>query len=169
VGREPLIRKRAGFQRGATLLEILVVLGLMVALLVVLIPAFFRLLQGYRLQSTANIVATNLRFARAAALKQKVLYRLTFRDSGEAPPNTYTIEYAPGSVCCQPVRNMDTNISDRVQIDPTSIDVVDFDSRGAATITGGSTSSILLTSESVGSYTITVSSTGAINTIRNSN
>ena len=157
--------KGKSFQRGASLLEILVVLGLMTALLVVTIPAFFRLLQGYRLQSTANVVATNLRFARSAALKQKVQYRLTFKDSGEASPNTYIIEYQPPF--WPTVRNMDTDIPDRVQIDPTSLDQVIFDSRGAATISGGS-GFIRLTSQSVGSYTITVSPTGAINTTKSS-
>ena len=150
------------FNRGASLLEILVVLGLMTALLVVTIPAFFRLLQGYRLQSTANIVATNLRFARSAALKQKLLYKLTFHDKNEGNPNTYTIEYHPGS--WQPVRTMDTEIPDKVEIDPTSLDDVTFDSRGAASTSGF----ILLNSEGVGSYRITVSLTGAINTTKSS-
>ena len=149
-------------------MEILVVMALMAALLVILIPAFFRLLQGYRLQSTANIIATNLRFARSAALKQKVQYRLTFKDNGDSPPNTYTIEYAPGNSCCQRVRNMDTDVPEQVAIDPSSVDQVTFDSRGAAEITGGTGSSIVLTGAGVGTYTITVSRTGAINTVRTS-
>jgi Tfp pilus assembly protein FimT len=151
---------RSRIHRGVSLLEILVVLGLMTALLVIAIPAFFRLLQGYRLQATANIVATNLRFARSAALKQKVLYKLTFHDKNEGNPNTYTIEYNPGS--WQPVRNMDTEIPDKIEIDPTSLNDVTFDSRGAALTSGF----VLLTSEDVGAYKITVSSTGAINTTK---
>jgi Tfp pilus assembly protein FimT len=153
-------------ERGVSLLEILVVLGLMAALLVVLIPAFFRLLQGYRLQSTANVVATNLRFARSAALKQKVLYRITVNDSGDTPANSYKIEYQPPS--WPAVKNMDIDIPDQVVIDPTSLDTVIFDSRGAATINGGTTSSIVLSSDDVGTYTIIVSPTGAINTVRSS-
>ena len=156
---------KSRFHRGVSLLEILVVLGLMAALLVIGIPAFFRLLQGYRLQSTANIVATNLRFARSAALKQKVQYRITFNDSADSPPNTYKIEYQPPT--WPAVKNMDTSIPEQIVIDPTSLDTVIFDSRGAATVTGG-TSSILLSSDNVGSYTITVSPTGAINTVRSS-
>jgi Tfp pilus assembly protein FimT len=159
-----LIERR--FHRGVSLLEILVVLGLMAALLVILIPAFFRLLQGYRLQSTANVVATNLRFARSAALKQKVLYRITVNDSADSPPNTYKIESQPPF--WPAVKNMDTDIPEQIVIDPTSLDTVIFDSRGAATVSGGTNSSILLSSDDVGSYTITVSPTGAINTTRSS-
>ncbi len=144
--------------RGTSLLEILVVLGLMTALLVVTIPAFFKLLQAYRLQTAAHIISTNLRFARSAALKQKVLYRLTFRDSSEVNPNTYTIEYAP-SGAWQLVNNMDTDIPDRVEIDTTSIDQVQFDSRGVANVSGF----VLLTSADGRSFKITISSTGAVN------
>ena len=157
-----MMQKR--FDRGVSLLELLVVFAVMTALLILLIPAFFRLLQGYRLQSTANVVATNLRFARNAALKQKVPYKLTFKDSGELNPNTYTVEYQKG-LTFQPVRSMDTNIPQRIEIDPTSLNEVTFDSRGAATISGGS--SVVLFSESIGTYTIKVSATGAIETIRN--
>lgn len=145
-------------------MELLVVLGLFAALLVIAIPAFFKLLAGYRLQSTANVIATNLRFARSAALKQKVKYTVTLNDSGDPSPNTYTMEYWPGNVCCQPVKNMDTSVPDKVEIDPTSLDQVTFDARGAADVSG----SILLTTDNIGSYTITVSKTGAINMIKNS-
>ena len=158
-----MLIRRNRFNRGASLLEVLVVLAVMLAMLVILIPAFFRLLQGYRLQSTANVVATNLRFARSAALKQKVLYKLTFKDSTEVNPNTYTIEYQPGG-SFQSVGSMDTIIPTRVEIDPTSLDSVIFDARGAANVSGGS--SVVLKSQSIGTYTITVSATGAINTTR---
>ena len=156
--------KSQKFHSGASLLEILVVLGVMTALLVVTIPAFFQLLQAYRLQTTANIISTNLRFARSAGLKQKVLYRLTFQDSGEANPNTYTVEYAPAGPW-QPVRNIDTEIPDRIQIDSTSLDQVVFDSRGTAS-TSGASAFILLTTTDGSPCKITVSPTGAINTTK---
>jgi prepilin-type N-terminal cleavage/methylation domain-containing protein len=152
------------FERGFSLMELLVVLALMAAMLVILIPAFFKLMAGYRLQSTANIIATNLRFARNAALKQKVKYSVTFNDSGEPNPNTYIMEYWPANVCCQPVKNMDTSVARNVEIEPASLDQVTFDSRGAADVSG----SILLSTENIGSYTITVSTTGAVNMTKTS-
>jgi len=149
------------FQQGVSLLEILIVLGIMAALLLVTIPAFYRLLQAYRLQTTASTISTNLRFARSAALKQKITYRLTFRDSSDINPNTYVVEYDPfGSF--QTFNNLDTKIPDRIDIDPASLDQVSFDSRGAASTSGF----ILLTGTDGSAYKITVSSTGAVNVIR---
>jgi prepilin-type N-terminal cleavage/methylation domain-containing protein len=153
--------QKNGFQRGFTLLETLIVLGMFVTLLLIMLPAFYRLLQAYRLQTTASTVSTNLRFARSAALKQKIPYRLTFRDRLDINPNTYTVEYNPfGSF--QTFNNLDTKIPDQITIDPTSLDEVTFDSRGAASTSG----LILLTGTDGSSYKITISTTGAVDVTR---
>jgi hypothetical protein len=86
---------------------------------------------------------------------------LTFRDSSEVNPNSYVVEYAPFGTF-QTFNNIDTKIPDRVNIDPTSLDVVSFDSRGAASTSGF----VLLTGNDGTTYKITVSTTGAVNIIK---
>jgi type II secretory pathway pseudopilin PulG len=155
------VKNKNDFQQGVSLLETLIVLGMFVTLLLIMIPSFYRLLQNYRVQTTANTISTNLRFARSAALKQKITYRITFRDSSDINPNTYIVEYNPfGSF--QIFSNLDTKIPDRVNIDPTSLDEVSFDSRGAASTSGF----ILITGPNATSYKIKVSPTGAVDMIK---
>jgi len=151
-------RKRNGY----SLIEALVVLGIMAMILLIVMPFFYRMLQAYRTQTAATLMATNLRFARNAAVKQKVKYRFTFQDEGAVSPNTYYVERdTSGSGSYSTYEEMDTDFPDGIKIDSTSTDTITFDSRGGAILSPTSTV-ILIEGPNDLNFQINISLTGAI-------
>jgi prepilin-type N-terminal cleavage/methylation domain-containing protein len=76
-------------QRGMTLLETLVVVGLIGAIALIAIPILLNTLNSYKTQTAASGFAVHLRFARNAAVKQKLRYKILI---AEDPDNAYCLE-----------------------------------------------------------------------------
>jgi hypothetical protein len=108
-------------------------------------------------------VATNLRFARNAAVKQKVLYQIVVNDSGESNPNTYKIQHKPGGSWLDYTK-LDLDLPGGVEIKAGSVNTIGFDSRGVATL-NPSGQSITLEAPNDTSYVIQISTTGAVTVI----
>lgn len=153
---------RAHSHRGFSIFEALIVLGLIAIMAAVFIPIFLSVLQAYRAETTAQQFQINLRFARAAAVKQKVSYKVLFSDEGESPANTYKIEYDPdrnGSY--EKFTRLDTDLPEGTTIVSGSLNEVEFDSRGSAELTPVSTPIRIRAVEGT-VYRVTVSTIGAV-------
>ena len=145
-------------QKGFSLLEAVIVAGLIAIIAAVFLPTFFNTIKNYRAQTSAEQITMNLRFARMAAVKKLRRYQVTFSAD---PTNAYAVlmdENKDGSFEKYP--NADTSIPDGVKILSGGITSVTFNARGAATIVGGSTIRVQLTDDFI--YRITVSSNGAV-------
>ena len=146
--------------RGFSLLEGLIVLGLIAIIVAVVLPNFMRILQGYRLQTSAQQIAINLRFARNAAVKQKVNYRVTFRNQTHGTsPNTYFFEHSPSGTYV-PYRKIDVSLPKGVLIKSGSVSQLEFDSRGRSTPSGV----IRLEGKDGTQYEVSVSLNGGVST-----
>jgi len=80
--RKSLLGERVAsppYHRGFTLTELLVVVGIVVLLLVVTVPAFSAALRSYRGTSGVNVVQAALKAARTAAIRNHTLCSLEFR------------------------------------------------------------------------------------------
>ena len=145
-------------QKGFSLLEAVIVAGLIAVIAAVFLPAFFNTIKNYRAQTSAEQITMNLRFARMAAVKKRRNYQVTFSAD---PTNTYAVlmdENKDGSFEKYP--NADTTIPDGVKILSGGITSVTFNARGAATIVGGSTIRVQLTDDFI--YRINVLTNGAV-------
>ena len=145
---------------GYTLIETLVVVGLIAAILAVAIPALYRTYQANRVQAAARTMASNLRFARMAAVKRKVTFQVTVLDETDVSnPNTYSVQFDPTrSESFQNYNKLETNIPQGVIIDSSSLNSVQFNSRGGALPSG----SILLIGRDATKYNIRISPAGSV-------
>ena len=146
--------------KGLSLLEVLVVLAALGAILLIAMPNFVRLLQEWRARTAAEQIVVNMRFARNAAVNQKVPYRATIQDEGAASnPNTYAILYDPQrSGSYQKVPTLDPYLPPGTKIKAGSIGSVDFDTTGRANPIG----SVLVEGVDNSLYTITINLSGAV-------
>lgn len=153
-------------KRGFSILEALVIVALIAAILLIVVPNFFRMMQRWRIQSTAATISTNLNFARAAAIKQKKQYRVQIKDVGESPANTYRIQrdVSGDSGTYENYTKLDLDIPDGVDIKSGSLDEVVFDMRGAASPNG----TITLESNDGSEWTITISPNGHVKPVKTS-
>jgi Tfp pilus assembly protein FimT len=150
--------------KGYSILEALVVIALMGVLLAIVLPALYRFFQVYRVQTAAQRLAINIRFARNAAVKQKVNYRITVRDETHgSAPNTYIFENDPeGDGTFASYDNLDVSIPSGVLIKSGSVSQLEFDSRGRSSASGV----IRLEGKSDTEYEISVSINGAVSSQR---
>ena len=74
--------------RGMTLIELLIVIGVIGALSFLLIPSFQSVVRGYDVQKDGWILLADIRGYREAAINEHVNYRFTFN----LTQNSYTIE-----------------------------------------------------------------------------
>jgi len=160
--------------RGYTISEILVVVALIALLVLIAIPALLRLFHAYEVQTAASGFAVHLRFARNAAVKQKLRYRIQI---AETPQNAYRIEQETtfGSGTYTLVRGVGGNtkiINDAVYTGlPDGVKIVAASTDGPITFNfrGGNeaatTYTILMETTDI-RYTITVTPSGGITTTR---
>ncbi len=160
--------------RGYTIPEILVVVGIIALLVLIAIPQLLKLLHAYEVQSAASGFAVHLRFARNAAVKQKLRYRILI---AESPDNAYRLEretnYGSGDYALVPGLGADQKLvggaryialPSGITIEPASTDgPIVFNFRGAND--GATTYNILMETTDV-RYTITVTPSGGISTLR---
>ena len=153
---------RAGF----SLVEGLVVIGIIALIVAIALPDISRILQRHRVQTAAQQLAINIRFARNAAVKQKINYRITIRnETHSTSPNTYFFEYAPARdnpPTYQTYTKLDVSIPDGVLIKSGSISQSAFDSRGRSSQAGA----IRLEGEDGTQYEILITLNGGVTTTR---
>ncbi len=65
-------------ERGFTVMELAVVIGLMAVISAIAMPSFISWLPSYRLSAGARQVAADLQLARMKAISQNTIYRLNF-------------------------------------------------------------------------------------------
>jgi len=160
--------------RGYTLAEALIVVAIIGVLVLIAIPQLLKLLHAYEVQTAASGFAVHLRFARNAAVKQKLRYRIQI---AETPNNAYRIEQetAPASGVYQLVRGMGSDqkvISDEVYIglpEGVKIQAASTDGPIVFNFRGGNdaatTYNILMETTDL-RYTVTVTPSGGISTLK---
>ncbi len=154
--------KDNGLDRGYTLLEALIVVGLIAIVAAIFLPAFFKTIQNYRSQTAVEQITMNIRFARMAAVKKRINYKVVFN---EDPSNTYEVQMdddKDGTFV--KYSNADTSVASGLKILTGGITEVTFNPRGAATITGGSTIRVKSTDDYI--YRITVQTNGMVTKVK---
>jgi len=130
------VTQRGQFQKGFTLLETLIILGIIAVVLAIVLPPFFSIIQKYRAETAVEQVAMNIRFARLAAVKKRIPYRVVFNAT---PTNTYQVQTNPSKDLSTWVNYdySDTSMPKGLTILAGGISDVTFNPRGSATISGG--------------------------------
>ena len=151
--------------RGFSLFEAILVIGLVAILAAVSLPRLTRLAIDLKVETSAKQLATNLRFARMSAVKQKVEYQVVIHNelaTSPAIPKTYDVQYkSAGSFVTFP--RADTKIDNGLKILSTStLSSVIFDPRGSANAAGN----IRLRGENNAEYRIDVKTTGSVNVVK---
>jgi Tfp pilus assembly protein FimT len=139
-------------------LEAIIVVGILAAIVAIVLPQFFTILQQYRSETAVEQVVMNLRFARLAAVKKRIPYRVVFQPT---PINAYEVQMNPSkdSTTWIEYANADTSIPAGLNILAGGVSDIIYNPRGAATITGGSTVRI---HSSQFTYRIDVFTNGAV-------
>jgi prepilin-type N-terminal cleavage/methylation domain-containing protein len=111
------VRSKNGF----TLLETLVVVAIIGVILLFAIPALYSMLQSYKVKTTANQIAIQIRMARNLCVSQKMDYQAIIHSTdASSTPNSYIIQNRPGA-SYSIVPNLDTTIPPGVTILSTGI------------------------------------------------
>ena len=152
------------FEKGVTLLEALIVLGLMAAMLLIVVPAFYEIIQKYRAETAVEQIVMNLRFARLAAVKKRIQYKVVIRDELSTPANTYEVQMDPLKIASfEKYTRADTSLPAGLTILSGGISQILYNPRGVATITGGGNIRVKSTDYS---YRINVFTSGAVTKTR---
>jgi type IV fimbrial biogenesis protein FimT len=85
-------RHHSGNGRGFSLIELMIVVGVVVALALIIVPATQRARAQYHLITAADQIISNLELARSEAVKRDSTATVTFNASG-----AYTIQYSNGA------------------------------------------------------------------------
>jgi type II secretory pathway pseudopilin PulG len=135
--------------------EIIIVIALIAIVMAIALPQFYRVYQNYRAQTAVERISINLRFARLAAVKKRVQYRVLVDDVN----NTYTVEWDPqkdGSF--ETYAQLDTSMPDStVDILGGGLSQIIYNPRGAADVAG-----TIRVSSPVATYRINVYTSGAV-------
>ena len=140
-------RKKTEFriQAGLTLLELLIVLGVIACLIAMASPHMARFSSGYKLRGVAREVATDLQYARLLAVKENKAFQVVFNSQ-----SYQVVRVSDGFVA----KNRNFN-SDYPEIMLTG-SAVNFNSRG------NSNTHTITVSNPTGSKTISVVPTGRV-------
>jgi Tfp pilus assembly protein FimT len=125
---------------------------------VIALPQFYKTFQKYRSETAVEQIMMNLRFARLAAVKKRIPYKVVFQAT---PTNIYQVQMNPSKdlLTWEVYPNADTSMPAGLDILAGGISDVVYNPRGAATITGGSTIRI---QSSLYTYRIDVFTSGAL-------
>jgi prepilin-type N-terminal cleavage/methylation domain-containing protein len=147
-------------QKGFSLMEALIVIGLVAVLVAIVLPAFYRALQKYRAETAVEQIAINLRFARLSAVKKRIDYKLVFTT------NSYKMQTSTDGVSYTDYNHVDTQLPNNLSILSGGCTEVVYSPRGSASMTGGSTIRIQSLSYGGGSgdiiYRITLTGAGGV-------
>lgn len=150
--KAPSMGRAKGHSPAYTLLEMLVVLGIVGLLLAIATPNIASFISGYRLRGAAREVGTDLQFARMLAVKEN-------RDIiVDVHTNSYQVKRSDNTVA----KSRDLN-QDYTGVSLTSGMLV-FDSRGSfdPTKNAGANSATITVSNPHGTVAVTVSRTGKV-------
>ena len=142
---------------GFSLSELLVVIVLMGLFILFGGPAMADAFRAYKVRSAADILATDVRALRYAAVAGRTSLTMTLNNQGNTPPNQYTFTNTKGE-------NVTRRIEYGVNLESTSAASITFSAMGS---TGVTSSQTLVVSMGVNStrgdrYTISVSPSGTV-------
>lgn len=156
--------RRQGGRRGAadgySLSELLTVIALLGMFILFGGPAMADGFRAYKVKSSANIVATDVRGMRYAAVGNRTTLTMTVSNQGSGVnPNTYVFTNAAGQTITR-------RLEPGVNLETGSAATLSFSSTGA---TGSTATQVLIVSMDINStrgdrYTISVSPTGTVTT-----
>jgi type II secretory pathway pseudopilin PulG len=150
-------------ERGFTLLEAIIVVGLIAIIVAVTLPQLTKVLINQRIETSAHRISTSLRFARMSEVKRKIPYQVVINSESASNPNTYALQYKPGA-SWEIYPDAETHVEGSLTILDSSLDSVIFDARGAATMAGGT--NIGLKGTNGAEYRIDVKTTGSVNIVK---
>lgn len=134
-----------GHPRGFTLAELMLVVAILGMLLVLGMPSLAQFSSGYRLREAAREVASDLQYARILAIKENQSLRVDFS------PSSYRVVRVSDETEAKS-RSFSTDYPD---VTLSSVSII-FDSRGT------SSTSTLTVTNSRGTKSITVASSGKV-------
>jgi prepilin-type N-terminal cleavage/methylation domain-containing protein len=145
---------------GFSLPELLVVIALIGIFVLFGGPAMADGFKAYRVKASADIVATDVRGMRYAAVGQRTPMTMTISSMGiSVNPNTYVFTNAAGNTITR-------SLEQGVNIEDASADTLSFGTTGS---TGSTATQVVIVSMDINStrgdrYTISVSPTGTVTT-----
>jgi prepilin-type N-terminal cleavage/methylation domain-containing protein len=151
---------RRGTQDGYSLPELLTVIALIGLFVLVGGPAMADGFKAYKVKASADIVATDVRGMRYAAVGQRTPMTMTISSQGSGVnPNTYAFTNAAG-------RAITRQLEQGVNIEDASADTLSFGTTGS---TGSTATQVVIVSMDINStrgdrYTISVTPTGTVTT-----
>ena len=143
---------------GYSLPELLTVIALIGLFVLFGGPALADGFRAYKVKASANIVATDVRGMRYAAVGQRTPFTMTINSQGAGTnPNTYTFVNAAGQTITR-------RLEPGVNLEDASADTLSFSTTGA---TGSTGTEVLIVSMDINStrgdrYTISVSPSGTV-------
>lgn len=152
--------KRRGTADGYSLPELLTVIALIGLFVLVGGPAMADGFKAYKVKASADIVATDVRGMRYAAVGQRTPMTMTISSQGSGVnPSTYTFTNAAG-------RAITRQLEQGVNIEDASADTLSFGTTGS---TGSTATQVVIVSMDINStrgdrYTISVTPTGTVTT-----
>jgi len=152
--------ERRGTADGYSLPELLTVIALIGLFVLVGGPAMADGFKAYKVKASADIVATDVRGMRYAAVGQRTPMTMTISSQGSGVnPSTYTFTNAAG-------RAITRRLEPGVNIEDASADTLSFGTTGS---TGSTATQVLIVSMDINStrgdrYTISVTPTGTVTT-----
>jgi Tfp pilus assembly protein FimT len=116
------------WEKGITLMEILVVLSIIGFIVLIFTPSFLSMMNNYRVSTSVSQLAVEIRFARNAAIKKRFQYQMEIRNESHlSAPNTYSVTSDEGTEEFSVDRFTNIDSTD------TTLSTIVFGTRGSAT------------------------------------
>jgi prepilin-type N-terminal cleavage/methylation domain-containing protein len=122
-------------QRGFTLVELLIVMGMMVVLMAIALPSFMQWRQGLNDRSTARHIASILRQARSTAITQNLEQQVRFDATIRQYSGLYKGNQSYNSWTWSTTESW-TTIPSSVTIGPVGVTTIQFTPSGASSAPG---------------------------------
>jgi prepilin-type N-terminal cleavage/methylation domain-containing protein len=124
-----MIRPLVNQQKGFTLIELIIVMGIMGILATIAVPTFQNYIRNQNLKTAARGITSDFFATRERALSENVRYRITFDQAG----NSYTIARgtAAGAPYVDQQTKLMTSYAPYIKVDADQ--VVYFQTRGTVT------------------------------------